>query len=215
MKKVHIISHTHWDREWYFTIEDSNILLEENLDKILSTLENNPEYNSYTLDAQSSLVEEYLKIKPENYERIKNVINNKKLFVGPWYTQTDTLLVNKESLIRNLYYRTTIAKKFGHSLNVGYLPDTFGQNAYLPSIFKNFGIDYSVLKRGIFLKDLKNNDKFTWMSPDGKSIPSNYMSLGYDSGELLNSNETYVKEKLLPILNSLSNNNLDNDNILL
>ena len=215
MKKVHVVSHTHWDREWYFTIEDSNILLGENFAKILSTLENIPEYNSYTLDAQSSLIEEYLKIKPENYERVKNVISNKKLFVGPWYTQTDTLLVNKESLIRNLFYGTTIAKKFDHSLNVGYLPDTFGQNAYLPSIFKNFGIDYSVLKRGIFLKDLKNNDNFTWISPDGKSIPSNYMSLGYGSGELLNSDETYVKEKLLPILNSLNNNNIDNDNILL
>lgn len=214
MKKVHVVSHTHWDREWYFTIEDSNILLGENLDKILSTLENNPEYNSYTLDAQSSLVEEYLKIKPENYERVKNVISNKKLFVGPWYTQTDTLLVNKESLIRNLYYGTTIAKKFGHSLNVGYLPDTFGQNAYLPSIFKNFGIDYSILKRGVYLKNLKNNDNFTWVSPDNKSIPTNYMSVGYSAGEFFESDLDYINDTLTPMLDKINKNNIENKNLL-
>ena len=214
MKKVHVVSHTHWDREWYFTIEDSNILLGENLDKILSTLENNPEYKSYTLDAQSSLVEEYLKIKPENYESVKNVISNKKLFVGPWYTQTDTLLVNKESLIRNLYYGTTIAKKFGHSLNVGYLPDTFGQNAYLPSIFKNFGIDYSILKRGVYLKNLKNNDNFTWVSPDNKSIPTNYMSVGYSAGEFFESSLDYINDTLTPMLDKINKNNIENKNLL-
>lgn len=214
MKKVHVISHTHWDREWYFTIEDSNILLGENLDKILSILENNLEYNSYTLDAQCSLVEEYLKIKPENYERLKNVISNKKLFVGPWYTQTDTLLVNKESLIRNLYYGTTIAKKFGHSLNVGYLPDTFGQNAYLPSIFKNFGIDYSILKRGVYLKDLKSNDNFTWISPDNKTIPTNYMSVGYSAGEFFESSLNYINDTLTPMLDKINKNNIENKNLL-
>lgn len=214
MKKVHVISHTHWDREWYFTIEDSNILLSENLDKILLTLKNKPEYSSYTLDAQSSLIEEYLKIKPENYEKIKNVIKNKQLFVGPWYTQSDTLLVNKESLIRNLYYGIDIAEKFGHSLEVGYLPDTFGQNAYLPSIFKNFGINFSILKRGIYLKNLKNNDNFTWIAPDGEKVFSNYMSTGYSVGEFFNSNLEYINKDLIPMLEKINKNNISNNNLL-
>ncbi|MCP6423230.1 hypothetical protein NL463_28380, partial [Klebsiella pneumoniae] len=85
-------------------------------------------------DAQSSIIDEYLKIRPEEKDRLSRLIADKRIFVGPWYTQADSLLVNRESLIRNLMYGTRIAEKMGHSLNVGYLPDIFGQNTYLPSM---------------------------------------------------------------------------------
>ena len=25
MSNIHVIAHTHWDQEWYFTLQDSNI----------------------------------------------------------------------------------------------------------------------------------------------------------------------------------------------
>ena len=103
-KKVYVVPHSHWDREWYFGIEESNILLSENLSFLIDYLEKNSEFKSYTFDAQISIVEEFLKVMPEKKEKLIELIKNKRLFVGPWYTQCDSLLINKEAIIRNLLF---------------------------------------------------------------------------------------------------------------
>ena len=46
-KKVHVVPHMHWDREWYFTTEESRILLVNNMEEIMDMLENNPSYPNY------------------------------------------------------------------------------------------------------------------------------------------------------------------------
>lgn len=214
-KKVYVVPHSHWDREWYFTLEDSNILLGENLNFLIEYLENNNEFKSYTFDAQASILEEFVSNFPEEKERLKTLIANKRIFVGPWYTQTDSLLVNKESVIRNLLYGIKISESYGHSMNIGYLPDIFGQNAYLPSIFKNFGIDYSIFQRGIYTDELRENLNINWESPDGEIIKANNIYLGYGPGKFLSSSDEYIKEKLLPMLEKLSKLNKDSNSLLL
>ncbi|MBF0707681.1 MULTISPECIES: glycoside hydrolase family 38 C-terminal domain-containing protein [Bacillaceae] len=214
-KKVYVVPHSHWDREWYFTIEDSNLLLVENMDRLMDVMEKDPNYTGYVFDAQSSILDEYLKIRPEEKERLASLIQNKRIFVGPWYTQADSLLVNKESLIRNLLYGTRIAEKMGHSMNIGYLPDIFGQNTYLPSIFNEFGIDYSILQRGIYTDQLKGDLNFTWKSPDGKSVKANNTYFGYGPGKFLSDEQDYMEERLLPILDKISAMNKSTDNLLL
>lgn len=212
---VHIVPHSHWDREWYFTLEDSNVLLVENLDRLLDVLESDPTYVSYVFDGQISVVEEYLKIRPEERERMKRFITEHRLFVGPWYTQTDSLLVNRESIIRNLLYGTRIAKEMGHSMNVGYLPDIFGQNAYLPSILRDFGIEYSVLQRGIYNDQINGDLNFHWQSPDGSSIKTNYIFFGYGPGKFLEATEAYKADRLDPILETLESMNTSTNELLL
>ncbi|WP_240628541.1 glycoside hydrolase family 38 C-terminal domain-containing protein [Bacillus salacetis] len=214
-KRVYVVPHSHWDREWYFTIEDSNVLLAENLDHLLDVLENDPDYTGYVFDAQASIVEEYLKVRPENRERLKAQVESRRLFIGPWYTQTDSLLVHKESIIRNLLYGTKISKSFGHSMNSGYLPDIFGQNQYLPSIFKGFGIDNSVLQRGLYTDEMKGDLNFNWKSPDGESVNANYIYFGYGPGKFLEASEEYREERLYPILEKLAEMNQSSDNLLL
>ncbi|MGD7043245.1 glycoside hydrolase family 38 C-terminal domain-containing protein [Jeotgalibacillus proteolyticus] len=214
-KKVYVVPHSHWDREWYFTIEDSNLLLVENMDRLLDVMENDPAYTGYVFDAQSSILDEYLKIRPEEKERLSKLISAKRIFVGPWYTQADSLLVNKESLIRNLLYGTRIAEKMGHSMNIGYLPDIFGQNTYLPSIFREFDIDYSVLQRGIYTDQLNGDLNFIWQSPDGKSVKANNLYYGYGPGKFLSEDDTYRNERLLPILEKLEEMNQSTDHLLL
>lgn len=214
-KKVYVIPHSHWDREWYFTIEDSNLLLVENMNRLIEVMENDPEYTGYVFDAQSSIIEEFLNICPEQKERLVKLISEKRIFVGPWYTQADSLLVNKESLIRNLLYGTRIAEKMGHSMNVGYLPDIFGQNTYLPSIFKEFGIDYSVLQRGIYTEQLNGDLNFIWRSPDGKSVKANNLYFGYGPGKFLSADDEFMKDRLMPILEKLADMNENTDHLLL
>lgn len=207
--------HSHWDREWYFTIEDSNLLLVENMDRLLDVMENNQDYTGYVFDAQSSILDEYLKIRPEEKDRLTALITEKRIFVGPWYTQADSLLINKESLIRNLLYGTRIAEKMGHSMNIGYLPDIFGQNTYLPSIFKEFDIKYSILQRGIYTDQLNGDLNFKWKSPDGKSVMANNMYFGYGPGKFLAADDEYMDERLLPILEKLADMNQSTDHLLL
>lgn len=214
-KKVYVVPHSHWDREWYFTIEDSNILLSQNMSYLMEVLENDSEFASYTFDAQLSIVEEYLKIYPEDRERLAKLIKDRRIFVGPWYTQTDSLLVNKESIIRNLLYGTRLGDEFGHFMKIGYLPDIFGQNQYLPSIFEGFGIKDSILQRGLYTDKLKNNLNFKWTSPDRKGVRANNIFLGYGPGKFLSSNDDYIEEKLIPMLEKLEELNKDSDNILL
>ncbi|WP_121640301.1 glycoside hydrolase family 38 C-terminal domain-containing protein [Virgibacillus sp. Bac330] len=214
-KRVYVVPHSHWDREWYFTIEDSNVLLVENMDYLIDVLENDTAYTAYVFDAQVSIVEEYLSLRPEQEERLKKLVADKRLFIGPWYTQTDSLLVHKESIIRNLLYGTKISQKYGHSMNCGYLPDIFGQNQYFPSIFTGFGIDNSILQRGVYTDQLKGDLNFTWISPDKKKVKANNMYFGYGPGKFLQATEEYKESRLYPILEKLSSMNRHTDQLLL
>ena len=100
--RVHITPHMHWDREWYFTTEESRILLVNNMEEIMQRLESDPEYKYYVLDGQTAVLEDYFAIKPENKERVRDLVQAGKLIVGPWYSQTDTMQVGGESIVRNM-----------------------------------------------------------------------------------------------------------------
>ena len=104
MKKVHIVPHMHWDREWYFSTEESRILLVNNMKEIMDMLENNPDYPYFVMDGQTAILEDYLAVKPQDKERIKKLVEEGKLIIGPWYTQTDEMVVGGESIVRNLLY---------------------------------------------------------------------------------------------------------------
>ncbi|MFA6075516.1 MAG: alpha-mannosidase [Negativicutes bacterium] len=203
-RTVHVVPHSHWDREWYFTIEDSNVLLVENLDFLIELLETSPDFPAYTFDGQVSVIDEYLKIRPENRERLETLIKNQQLLIGPWYTQTDTLLVGIESIIRNLLYGIRRAKQYGNCMNIGYLPDVFGQNAYLPSLFCDCGLEYSVFQRGVYNDQIKTSLNFFWRSPDDYSIKTNNIYLGYGPGKFIQQDGKYLDEKLRPLLAKLA-----------
>lgn len=203
MAKVHIIPHTHWDREWYFSVEDSLVLLSYNLDEILDTLENNKSFPTYLLDGQVSLLEDYLKVKGDNRDRIKALIKEGRLLIGPWYTQTDEMIVAGESIVRNLLYGTLIAKEFGGYFEVGYMPDSFGQSAQMPQIFKGFDIDSVVFWRGICNLDTDNTE-FFWEATNGSKVFALQLRFGYGSGINLTIEELDVRGRVIPIVVELS-----------
>lgn len=75
-KQVHIVPHMHWDREWYFSAEESKILLINNMEEIMERLENDSDYPTYTLDGQTSVLEDYLTMMPQNKERLKKLVQD-------------------------------------------------------------------------------------------------------------------------------------------
>ncbi|HZG74568.1 MAG TPA: hypothetical protein VEZ72_01805, partial [Paenibacillus sp.] len=49
-KHVHVISHTHWDREWYMPFEKHRLKLVRLMDTLLELLDRDPEFKSFHLD---------------------------------------------------------------------------------------------------------------------------------------------------------------------
>ena len=147
--QIFVVPHMHWDREWYFSTEESQVLLLNNMPEIMTMLENHPEYPSYVLDGQSVIIEDYLSAHPEGAERFKKLVKQGRLIVGPWYTQTDEMAVGAEAITRNLLYGMADSRRYGQPMKIGYVPDSFGQSAQMPMILTQFGIKRSMFWRGL------------------------------------------------------------------
>jgi alpha-mannosidase len=52
--EVYIVSHTHWDREWYATFQEYRVRLVFLMDHLIETMENDPDYAYFHLDGQTA-----------------------------------------------------------------------------------------------------------------------------------------------------------------
>ncbi|MEZ8143269.1 alpha-mannosidase [Enterovibrio norvegicus FF-162] len=193
----------HWDREWYFTTEESRILLVNNMEEIMTRLENDPDYKYYVLDGQTAVIEDYFAIKPENKERIKALVEVGKLIIGPWYSQTDTMQVSGESIVRNMLYGMRDCLALGQPMKIGYLPDSFSMSSQLPMIYNGFGIDRAMFWRGCSERHGTNKTEFLWQSNDGSEVTAQVLPLGYAIGKYLPSDEEGLRarlDKYFPVL---------------
>ncbi|MGL4725358.1 MAG: mannosylglycerate hydrolase [Scandinavium sp.] len=196
VSRVHITPHMHWDREWYFTTEESRILLVNNMEEILTRLEQDEEYKYYVLDGQTSILEDYFAVKPENKERLKRLVQAGKLIIGPWYTQTDTTVVAGESIVRNLMYGMRDCLAFGEPMKIGYLPDSFGMSGQLPHIYNGFGIKRAMFWRGCSERHGTDKTEFLWQSQDGSEVVAQVLPLGYAIGKYLPEDEAGLRKRL-------------------
>lgn len=218
MTKTYIVQHTHWDREWYFTTADAQVLSDQLFTEMLDELENNKQAN-FCLDGQSSIVDDYLELRPEKLTVIRNLIEEGRLFVGPWYTQTDALLVDAESILRNLIIGINdTVTKYGKPMMLGYLPDTFGFNAQLPTLLNQVGIDNFLFWRGINFEKVTESPYFIWKGLGEKSVYAINFPFGYMTGmmslEAENNLEEFVKERL-DLATEFNQNHGNNKDILI
>ncbi|MCT6821369.1 MAG: alpha-mannosidase [Lactobacillus apis] len=181
VKKVFVVPHTHWDREWFFTSDQAKVYLLKDLKDVLDHLEASGQYGSFLLDGQSSLIEDYLNWRPQERKRVEKLVKEKKLILGPWYTQTDQYLASGESIINNLRIGMKQSDELGGHMNIAYVPDSFGQESSMPQIYQQLGIDDAVLYRGFSLDDTKQSE-FTWQGEDGSEISVFRMACGYFIG---------------------------------
>jgi len=186
----------HWDREWYFTTEESRILLVNNMEEILARLEQDPEYPFYVLDGQTAILEDYFAVKPENRQRVKALVEAGRLIIGPWYTQTDTTIVAGESIVRNLMYGLRDCREFGEPMMIGYLPDSFGMSGQLPHIFNGFGITRAMFWRGCSERHGSDKTEFLWQSGEGSEVVAQVLPLGYAIGKYLPDDEAGLRKRL-------------------
>lgn len=182
--KFHLITHTHWDREWYRTYQEFRIFLVRLLDEYLEYIENEPDYTSFLLDGQTVQLEDYLEVRPRQKEELRKAIQEGKLVIGPMYIQPDEFVPSGESLVRNFLVGDRVARRFGPSMQVGYFPDSFGHCSQMPQILQGVGLDTVVLWRGLCDEDTQKTE-FYWEAPDGSKVLVIWMPFSYGNAHLL------------------------------
>lgn len=168
-EKIFYFAATHWDREWYRTVDEFRFRLIGVMDKVIHTLNTDPEFKIFTLDGQTCPLEDYLLIRPEQRPALAKLIKDGRLVIGPWYTMPDEYLLSGESIVQNLLAGRRIAGSWNAKvLKAGYVCDIFGHIANLPQILRGFGIDNALISRGTNDCDLECF--FQWKSPDGSQV---------------------------------------------
>lgn len=176
MKKIILVSATHWDREWYFTENTSSVLLQRFF-KDLSDVE-----HKFTLDGQSSLLENY--VETENVEpKLKKLMEDGNLQIGPLYAQSDVLNSTFGTTQYNILYGKKTIEEFGaKKVDTVFMPDTFGFNEQLPQIFVKNGYSNFTFWRGMKIADQSIGNSFWWKGIDGTKINATAMLKGYGLG---------------------------------
>src|SRR5947207_6309494 len=183
-----VVPHTHWDREWYLPLEHFRVELAALVDEVLDVLERDEAFRVFTLDGQAVLLEDYLELRPEQEPRLRALLADGRLAVGPSYVLPDELLVGGESLVRNLLLGRAVCERLGaRTSRVGYLPDSFGHPAQLPQILAGFGIESFLFSRGVGDEVDDVGRIFRWTAPDGTAVTAFNLPGHYDSAVHLQS----------------------------
>jgi len=189
----HLIFHTHWDREWHLPRAAFHARLIDMLDDLLDRLERDAGLQSFLLDGQTVLLEDYVRARPERAEVVRALVQAGRLQVGPWYVLADEQIPTAESLVRNLLLGAADAASWGGRLPVLYSPDAFGHPECLPELARGAGMDAAVIWRGLGGASGQQGDRYRWRSPGGAEVnlwhlpPSGYeigADLAGDAGSI-------------------------------
>ncbi|MGX7417915.1 alpha-mannosidase [Carnobacterium gallinarum] len=193
MKKVYILAHSHWDREWYMAYEQHHMRLVELMDDLLELFETDPDFNSFHLDGQTIILDDYLQVRPEKRDLVQKYITEGKLKIGPFYILQDSFLTSSESNTRNMLVGMEESKKWGAPVKLGYFPDTFGNMGQTPQMMRQAGLDVAAFGRGVkptgFNNVVINDEKYAsqysemwWEGPDGSEILGLLFANWYSNG---------------------------------
>ncbi len=182
-RRIAIVPHTHWDREWYKSYQDFRLALVDLIDTLIPLLEGDASYPHFMLDGQMAVVDDYLEVRPEAEGRLRALAAAGRVSMGPWYILMDEFLASGETIVRNLQMGLGRGAAFGGVMELGYLPDMFGHIAQMPQILRLAGFHDAVVWRGVPSEVTKN--AFLWESPDGSSVRAEYLPVGYGNGAAL------------------------------
>ncbi len=191
-KQIHVISHTHWDREWYMPFEKHRLKLVRLMDSLLELLDRDSEFKSFHLDGQTIVLEDYLQVRPDRREKVEAYVREGRLLNGPWYILQDEFLTSGEANLRNLQIGHRDAARIGPVAKIGYFPDSFGNMGQAPQILRQAGIDNAVFGRGVKPTGANNvvsdgefespYSEMFWQSPDGSRVLGILFANWYHNG---------------------------------
>ena len=182
---LYVVTHTHWDREWYHTAEGFRQRLVRLVDELLDDPPMAGE--SFLLDGQAILLDDYLSVRPERAAELATLLRDGRVEAGPWYVLADELIPGGEALVRNLLMgRDTVRRLRGEPPPVLYCPDSFGHPAILPDLAAGFGCGLIVLWRGFGGARSAAADVVTWHGAAGNTVLLYHLPPdGYEFGSSL------------------------------
>lgn len=173
-----VVSHTHWDREWYQTYGEFRVDMDRVVRAVLADLAAG-RLEHFVLDGQTILLEDYLAARPEDRELIRELVGAGRLAIGPWYILPDEFLVSGEATVRNLLQGHKTASRLGGVQTVGYMPDSFGHVAQMPQVLRGAGMDSFVYTRGDGDEIDRLGWEHAWRGPDGSEVLAVSQVRGY------------------------------------
>lgn len=201
--RVFLVSHTHWDREWYRTYQTFRARLVDAIDRVLELTFTDDGFR-FLLDGQTIVLEDYLEIRPARRQLLASAVRDGRIAIGPWYVQPDSLLPSGEAHVRNLLEGRRVGAALGPVSRVAYTPDSFGHPAQLPQIFAGFGLGPFVYWRG-------NGDEIDtlpaewfWDAPDGSRVLAHHLGEGYFAASGLPESEDAAAEFLVGVIDRLA-----------
>jgi alpha-mannosidase len=185
MTTIHLVSHTHWDREWYLPAVRFRQLLVDMVDELLD--DPPTDGASFLLDAQTVVLDDYLAVRPERASELTALLKAGALEAGPWFVQADELMPSGEALVRNLLAGRRTLRSIGiDAPPVMYCPDTFGHPAALPVLARGFGCTSIIASRGYGGARWPAGDAVWWHGPDGHRVLFYHLSrTGYETAASL------------------------------
>ncbi len=200
-KKVYIISHSHWDREWYLPYEKHHMLLVELMDDLLEIFATDPAFDSFHLDGQTIILDDYLQVRPEKRAAVQQAIDAGKLRIGPFYILQDDFLISAESNVRNMLIGMEESRKWGTPVKLGYFPDTFGNMGQAPQMMKKAGLEAAAFGRGVkpigFDNQVLEAESYSsqysemwWQGPDQSEIFGLLFANWYSNGNEIPAEKT-------------------------
>jgi len=191
-KKVIAYLHSHWDREWYREFEVFRLRLVRVFDNVLNLLQEN-KIPSFYFDGQVAALLDYLDLRPEKEDLVKELIKGKKLFIGPFYCLVDEFLTDKKTFGKNLEIGLEISKDLGCEDFIGYFADTFGHSQNAVQILKDFGIDKAIVWRGV-PQDLPS--EFIFNGVDTVNLVRGYFMDVFSSDKTIEEKADFLKDNL-------------------
>ena len=180
---LHVVPHTHWDREWYEPLEVYRFQLVKVVDRLLEILDTDPDFPHFHFDGQTAAIEDYLEVRAAVEPEVKRFVEAGRLAVGPWRILMDEFLCSPETIIRNLRQGVAMAERLGGSMRIGYIPDSFGHVSQMPQILTLAGFTDACVWRGV--PEAVDRAAFRWEAPDGSALRAIYLARSYSNGASL------------------------------
>ncbi len=169
MLTLYVVSHTHWDREWYRTAGRFRQRLVALVDELLD--DPPPDGTSFLLDGQTVLLSDYLAVRTERALAFTMQARAGALEMGPWFVLADELIPGGEALVRNLLMARRTLRALGVAPPpVLYCPDSFGHPAALPALARGFGFESVIVWRGFGGARWPSGDACWWAAPSGDRV---------------------------------------------
>ena len=109
-----VVSHTHWDREWYLPYQSFRVRLVGLLDELLELFDAEPEYRHFMLDGHTIPLEDYLEVRPERFDDVERACEAAAgCSSGPGTSSRTKFCPAARRSIRNFLRGHRVAKLFG------------------------------------------------------------------------------------------------------